>query len=150
MKNVCVDNLCPCLPQCGIGTMMFGKTMDQSKSNEIIGFSLDNGLNFFDTADSYNNGESERILGNALKGRRDEAIIATKVGYNISGNMSVDLSPAAIRRSVEMSLCNIRTDRIDILYLHAPDYSTPVTHSLREIQHLIDQGKILDWGVSNF
>src|SRR5918999_1049992 len=109
-------------PLC-LGTMMFGGPTGEEESVRIIHRALDAGINFVDTANVYNDGESERIVGRALRGRRDGVVLATKVrgamgpGPNDSGT-----SRYHIMTQVEESLRRLETDRIDLYFLHAPEY----------------------------
>ena len=134
-----------------LGTMMFGGATNEKNSIKIIHRALDDGINFIDTANVYNNGESEVILGKALKGRRDKAVVATKVrgsrgdGPNDSGTGRVH-----IFNEVEKSLCRLGTDYIDLYILHSPDYTTPLEESIEALNDLVRQGKVRYAGCSNF
>jgi len=134
-----------------LGTMMFGGVTNEKDSIEIIHRAMDDGINFIDTANVYNNGESEVILGKALKGRRDRAVVATKVrgsrgdGPNDSGTGRVH-----IFNEVENSLRRLGTDYIDIYILHSRDYTTPLEESIEALNDLVRQGKVLYAGCSNF
>ena len=134
-----------------LGTMMFGGATNEKDSIEIIHRAMDDGINFIDTANVYNNGESEVILGKALKGRRDRAVVATKVrgsrgdGPNDSGTGRVH-----IFNEVENSLRRLGTDYIDIYILHSRDYTTPLDESIEALNDLVRQGKVRYAGCSNF
>ena len=134
-----------------LGTMMFGDPTSKADSIAIIERSMDDGINFIDTANVYNDGESERILGKAVSGRRDAVVIATKVcgpmgkGANDSG-----LSRAHIMDEVENSLRRLATDYIDIYILHRPVDDCPIEETLRALEDLTTQGKIRYPGCSNF
>ncbi len=134
-----------------VGTMMFGKRADEAESLRIVDAALERGLNFFDTADMYQNGESERLLGRALRGRRDQAIVATKVGYapDEHGNEE-GLSRQAILRAIDRSLKNLGMDYVDIYYLHRPDYQAPIEETLETIAEVIRAGKARHFAISNF
>ena len=134
-----------------LGTMMFGGQTDKESSVEIINCAMDNGVNFYDTANIYNQGRSEIIVGEALKGRRHDAVIATKVGAGM-GEMPNrrGLGRKNIMWSVDQSLKRLGTDYIDIYYMHVPDPSTPIEESIETMNYLIWSGKILYYGVSNF
>lgn len=113
---------------------------------------LDLGINFLDTAYAYGAaGESERLIARALGDRRDELVIATKGGvhWNPDGTSGVDCSPARLRQECEESLRRLQTDRVDLLYLHAPDPRVPVAESAGELRRLLDEGKTRTVGVSN-
>jgi aryl-alcohol dehydrogenase-like predicted oxidoreductase len=139
------------IPRATIGTMMFGSRADPAESARIVDTSLDCGINFFDTANMYNDGESERILGKILSGRREQAIIATKVGYGKDADGCEEgTSRAAILRAIDLSLDRLGTDYVDIYYLHRPDKVAPVEESLTTLMELIEAGKIRHFGLSNF
>src|SRR5688572_18712818 len=105
-----------------LGTMMFGSPTQEAESARIIHRALDAGINFLDTADVYNGGESERITGRAIRGRRDQVVLATK-GRNPTGEGPNDrgASRAHLMRAVDASLERLGTDTIDLYYIHAPD-----------------------------
>ncbi len=134
-----------------LGTMTFGGQTDESESLRIIDHALDRGVNFFDTADGYTDGESERILGRALEGRRDGAVIATKV-TNPTGPLPNQSGQGRkhILQNLERSLRSLRTDYIDLYYLHRPDPATPAEEVIETMSALVRAGKIRYWGVSNY
>lgn len=114
---------------------------------------IDGGINFFDTAYCYGaDGESEKLIAQALGTRRDEIIIATKCGIHWDENTKrvFDGRPATLQRKCEESLARLQTDRVDLLYLHAPDPSVDVAESAGALQELMDAGKTRTVGVSNF
>jgi aryl-alcohol dehydrogenase-like predicted oxidoreductase len=111
------------------------------------------GINHFDTAYVYGrSGESEQLIGQAIAGRRGQAVVATKVGlhWDAQGNVAHDASPATIHRHAEESLRRLQTDYIDLLYLHCPDPKVPVAESAGALKELLDAGKACSIGVSNF
>jgi aryl-alcohol dehydrogenase-like predicted oxidoreductase len=130
-----------------VGTMNFGKRTPEPESQRIVARALERGLDFFDTANVYNEGESERILGRALHGK--PARIATKMGI---GKMSdaEGLAPERIAAAIDESLKRLGTDRVDLYYFHKPDHSRPLEPSVRAMEKLLDAGKVRAWGVSNF
>ncbi|MCU1491257.1 MAG: aldo/keto reductase [Acidimicrobiaceae bacterium] len=136
-----------------LGAMMFGEwgNPDHEDSVRIIHAALDAGINFVDTADVYSQGESEEIVGVALKGRRDEVVLATKVhgqmgaGLNRAGN-----SRRWITRAVEDSLRRLQTDWIDLYQIHRPDPKTDVEETLAALTDLQRAGKIRTFGSSTF
>jgi aryl-alcohol dehydrogenase-like predicted oxidoreductase len=136
-----------------LGAMNFGPVgnPDHDDCARIVHAALDQGINFVDTADMYSAGESERIVGEALRGRRDEVVLATKVhfqmgeGRNRSGN-----SRRWILRAVEESLTRLRTDWIDLYQVHRPDYATDVEETLSVLSDLVHQGKIRAFGCSTY
>ena len=134
-----------------LGTMTFGDQTDEAEAARIIGHALDRGVNFFDTADGYTGGVSEQILGKALEGRRDDAVIATKVSVptgklpNQSGQ-----GRKHILQNLERSLRSLRTDYIDLYYLHHPDPDTPMEEAIETMTALVRSGKIRYYGLSNY
>lgn len=113
---------------------------------------LDRGITFFDTAYCYGaNGESERLLGQALRGRRKSVLVATKGGvhWDVRGNRQQDARPETLIRQCEESLRRLGTDYVDLLYLHAPDPQIPVAESAGALRQLYEQGKTRAIGVSN-
>ncbi|MBC9718803.1 aldo/keto reductase [Streptomyces sp. TRM66268-LWL] len=136
-----------------LGTMMFGAVgnADHEDGARIIHAALDAGINFVDTADMYSAGECEEIVGKALKGRRDDVVLATKVhfplgeGRNRSGN-----SRRWIVRAVEDSLRRLDTDWIDLYQVHRPDHTTDVEETLSVLTDLVRAGKIRTFGCSTF
>ena len=134
-----------------LGTMTFGGQTSRADSEKIIACALDHGINFIDTANIYTKGESESILGHCLGERRGDVVLATKTGGPTSRipNHS-GLSRSQLIRSVEDSLKRLRTDYIDLLYLHFPDRNTPAEEYIDTVTSLIRSGKIRYWGISNF
>ncbi len=137
-------------PLC-FGTMTFGDEADEQTSKELFARARDAGINFFDTADVYTGGESERILGRLIAGSRDEIVIASKVFSPTSPDINDrGLSRRHIMRAVEATLTRLGTDRLDFYFLHNFDERTPMEQSLRALDDLQRQGKILYAGVSNW
>ena len=134
-----------------LGTMTFGNEADEPTARAIMDRAVDAGINFFDTADIYNKGLTEEIVGRWLDGRRDNIVLASKVHFP-SGDGPNDRGSSRrhILLGVEESLKRLKTDRLDILYLHHWDPNTDLEVSLRACEHLIAQGKVLHIGVSNF
>jgi aryl-alcohol dehydrogenase-like predicted oxidoreductase len=136
-----------------LGTMMFGPwgNTDEDESVRMIHAALDAGINFVDTADVYGEGRSEEIVGKALKGRRDDVVLATKVhgqmgsGLNDQGN-----SRYWIMREVENSLRRLQTDHIDLYQIHRPDPNTRIDETLSALTDLVRQGKVRYLGCSTF
>jgi aryl-alcohol dehydrogenase-like predicted oxidoreductase len=134
-----------------LGTMTFGGQADEAASLKIMDYAYDHGVNFFDTANAYTSGESERIVGKGLEGRRDQIILATKVFVRMGkGINDAGLSRNQIIAQTEASLKRLNTDYIDIYYLHQPDYDTPLEESLEALNTLVKDGKIRYIGVSNY
>ncbi|MEJ0084982.1 MAG: aldo/keto reductase [Pseudomonadota bacterium] len=136
-------------PLC-LGTMMFGGPTDEATAHRIVGRAAEQGFNFIDTADVYNEGRAEEIVGRAIASNRAHWILATKFG-NPTGPGPNDrgLSRAHAFRAVGASLQRLRTDVIDILYLHREDPTTPLDETVGAIADLIRAGHIRHFGVSN-
>ena len=131
--------------------MTFGSQVDEAAAFRIVGRCLDQGVNFFDTANVYNHGASEVIIGKALKGRREKIVLASKVrGKMGEGADEAGLSRAAIERGVEDSLRRLQTDYLDLYYLHQPDYAVPLEESLEAMHRLVKQGKVRYPASSNY
>jgi aryl-alcohol dehydrogenase-like predicted oxidoreductase len=128
-------------------------TQSQQDADKLVGISLENGINFFDTSNNYSEGLSEQILGNALKNKnagRGEIVIATKVRIRVgSGVNQVGLSRAHIYDSVNASLKRLQVDHIDLLYLHGVDLYTPLEETMRGLEDVVRSGKIRYIGICN-
>ncbi len=133
-----------------LGTMNFGKRTPASDSERIIHGAIERGIDFFDTANVYCDGESERILGRALKGKRGACTIATKVGFARIDGKAEGLGRARLLAACYASLSRLGIDCIDLYYLHVPDHATPIEESLDALSELLDKKKISRWGVSNY
>lgn len=134
-----------------LGTMTMGNGADQAESSRMVDTAMAAGLNFFDTANSYVQGTSETMLGNALKGKRHEAVIATKV-FNPMGHRPNDsgMSRLHIKQQIEASLKRLQTDYVDIYFIHHVDHATPLEEMLRAFDDLVREGKVLYTACSNF
>jgi len=134
-----------------LGTMTFGLQVDEAGSLAMVDLALDAGINFFDTANVYNAGRSEEIMAKAMDGRRDKFVLATKVrGKMGEGADEQGLSRAAIVKQCEASLRRLRTDVIDVYYMHMQDHAVPIEESLAAIDSLVKEGKVRYPAVSNF
>ena len=136
-----------------LGAMMFGAAgnSDHDECARIIHAALDQGINFVDTADMYSAGESEEIVGKALRGRRDDVVLATKVHFPMSeGPNRGGNSRRWIIKEVEESLKRLRTDWIDLYQIHRPDHTTDIEETLSTLSDLVHQGKIRAFGCSTF
>jgi aryl-alcohol dehydrogenase-like predicted oxidoreductase len=133
----------------GLGCIDFGWRIDAKETAEVVAAALDAGINFFDTADIYGQGQSEEFLKRALGRHRDGVFIATKFGLDM-GDERKGAQPAYLRAAVEASLRRLGTDRIDLYQLHRPDPATPIADSLGALQELVRQGKVREIGCSNF
>lgn len=131
-----------------LGTMTFGSQVDETTAAAMVDRALDAGINHVDTANAYNDGAAEEIVGRLLQrlpaSRRDGLLLATKVG------MTGGLSPRAIRAAAEDSLRRLRTDHLDLYYLHTPDWSTPVEETLEAMADLVRAGLVGQVAVSNY
>ena len=137
--------------QISLGTMMFGGQTNEADSIAIMERAFEQGVNFVDTANAYNEGESERIVGKWLKNHRPDTILATKVFNPMGANPNhAGLSRYNIFAAADASLKRLGTDYIDIYYLHAPDYHTDLEETLQAMNDLQRSGKILYTAVSNF
>ncbi len=138
----------------GLGCNNFGRRLDLARTRAVVDAAIDAGITLFDTADVYGLGGSEEMLGEALAGRRDQVVLATKFG----GGADMGYGPAAgasggrayIRRAVQASLRRLRTDYIDLYQLHMPDPHTPVAETLAALTELVAEGKVRYLGHSNF
>jgi aryl-alcohol dehydrogenase-like predicted oxidoreductase len=137
-------------PVC-LGTMMFGGPTDEAQSIRIIHEALGRGINFLDTANVYVNGESEVVVGKAIAGRRDDVVLATK-GRSKRGDFPNQSGASRLHmmRELEGSLKRLGVERIDIYYLHHPDYQTPIEETLRAMDDMVRQGKVHYLACSNF
>ena len=137
-------------PLC-LGTMTFGREADKAASKAIFNRCRDAGINFFDSADVYSDGKSEAILGELISDCRDELIISTKFGNPMGSDPNLKgASRRNIITALEASLKRLRTDYIDIYYLHQLDVHTPLEETFRALDDLVSLGKIRYTGVSNF
>jgi len=142
--NLSVSRLC-------FGNMTFGSQTDEASAARMIDCCFANGINFLDTANIYNKGAAEEMLGKLLLGRRHRVVLATKVrGAMGTGPDEKGLSRAAILRAVDDSLRRLQTDYIDLYYLHQPDYDVPIEETLETMRRLIEQGKVRYPAISNY
>jgi aryl-alcohol dehydrogenase-like predicted oxidoreductase len=133
----------------GLGCNNFGWRIDKQATNAVVGAALDNGINFLDTADMYDNGRSEEFLADALRGRRNEVVLATKFGFSMGEGKS-GASPAYVRQALDASLRRLNTDHVDLYQIHTPDPATPIADTLGALNELKKAGKIREIGCSNF
>jgi aryl-alcohol dehydrogenase-like predicted oxidoreductase len=133
----------------GLGCNNFGRRVDAEGAARVVHAALEEGITFFDTADIYGGGQSEEMLGAALKGRREEAVIASKFGHSSGGEGRSGGSRRWIRIAVEASLRRLDTDWIDLYQLHTPDPATPIEETLETLTELVSEGKIRCAGSSN-
>jgi aryl-alcohol dehydrogenase-like predicted oxidoreductase len=139
----------------GVGGNNFGRRLDAAGTRAVVDAAIDAGITLFDTADTYGDGASEELLGQALAGRRDQVVIATKFGFQ---GVDLGYGPAEgakggrayIRRAIEHSLRRLRTDYVDLYQIHTPDPVTPVAETLAALTELVREGKVRYLGNSNF
>jgi aryl-alcohol dehydrogenase-like predicted oxidoreductase len=135
----------------GLGTNNFGGRCDFYGSKAVIDVAIEEGITLFDTADIYSQGTSEEFIGRALERRRADVVIATKFGMPMNANPSESRgSRDYIRWAVEGSLERLRTDHIDVYQMHEPDPSTPIDETLGALDELVQEGKVLFIGSSNY
>src|SRR5436190_9725276 len=136
----------------GVGCNNFGGRTDFAGTRAVVHRALDLGVTLFDTADVYGNrGKSEEFLGEILKDRRKDVVLATKFGMPMSdGARPRDASRAYIMRAAEASLQRLRTDWIDLYQVHRPDPKTPIEETMRALDDLMKHGKVRAIGFSNF
>ena len=136
----------------GLGCNNFGRRLDQAETSEVVSAAIDKGITLFDTADIYGGeGRSEQYLGNAIKGKRENVIIATKFAGDMGeGPMKRGGSRKYIIEAVEDSLRRLDTDYIDLYQMHFPDLHTPIEETMRALDDLVRQGKVRYLGHSNF
>lgn len=133
------------------GTMTFGGDADLDASRDLFRRCLDAGIDHFDTADVYNAGRTEEILGQLMQGERERLVIATKAYFpSGAGPNDRGSSRRHLVQSLEGSLRRLRTDRVELFYLHRFDDRTDLEHTLRAVEQLVQQGKVLHPAVSNF
>ena len=133
----------------GLGCNNFGRRLDDAKSAQVVNAAVEAGINFFDTADVYGNGQSEEYVGRALGSRRKDVIIATKFGNNMEGQ-GKGASAEYVHKAAEASLRRLGTDYIDLYWLHRPDPATPIGETLGALDELVKAGKVREIGCSNF
>jgi len=138
----------------GMGVMNLsfgtGEAVSQDDGVRVIHAAQDQGINFFDTAQAYGPYTNERLLGEALVGRRERAIIATKFGFKLEngGIVGADSRPETIRAVAEASLISLKTDYIDLFYQHRVDPNVPIEDVVGTLKDLISEGKVLHYGLS--
>ena len=134
-----------------LGTMMFGGPTDEPTSKRIIDKARDAGINFIDSADAYNAGESEAVTGRAIKAQRDWWVLATKLANPVGkGPNGGGLSRKWVMQAADASLRRLGTDYIDIYYLHKEDHDTPLAETVHALADLVRAGKLRYLGVSNY
>jgi len=132
----------------GLGCNNFGSRLDRDATAGVVNAALDAGITFFDTADTYGGGDSERFLGEVLADRRGEVVIASKFGQD-KGVPGPGGSRDHVRRAIDSSLERLGTDVVDLYYYHRPDGVTPLAETLAAMQELVDEGRVRWLGLSN-
>jgi aryl-alcohol dehydrogenase-like predicted oxidoreductase len=133
----------------GLGCNNFGRRLDVKATAKVVKAALDEGINFFDTADVYGGTASEEFLAKALGKRREKVIVATKFGMKVDDNRK-GARPEYVKQACEDSLRRLRTDYIDLYQLHTPDKSVPIADTLGALDDLVQEGKVREIGCSNF
>jgi aryl-alcohol dehydrogenase-like predicted oxidoreductase len=131
----------------GLGCNNFGRRIDAAATRAVIDAAIDAGATFFDTANVYGEGDSERFIGQALIGRRDRVVLATKFGHDAGDGAGG--SRSAVRSAVEGSLRRLQTDHVDLLYYHRPDGVTPLEETVAAMEELRGEGKTREIACSN-
>jgi len=134
----------------GLGCNNFGRRLDLEATGRVVEAALEAEITFFDTADVYGDGDSERFLGELLEGRRGEVVLATKFGMGTEDDGPAPGSRTYARRALERSLERLRTDHLDLFYYHRPDGVTPIGETIAALDELREEGLIRALGVSNF
>ena len=151
MRYVNLGNSGLKVSEVALGTMTFGREAEEKDSVEILKRYLDSGGNFIDTANVYSNGKSEEILGRALKGVRNDIVLATKVFFRMGEKMNdYGATRKHILKAVEDSLRRLQTDYIDLYQIHCWDKSTPIEETMETLDYLVKKGYVRYIGVSNF
>jgi aryl-alcohol dehydrogenase-like predicted oxidoreductase len=142
----------PEVPVVGLGCNNFGRRVDLDGTRAVVDAALDDGITFLDTADIYGSphGRSEEFLGEVLRGRRDQVVLATKFGMDMDDGRGPRGSSGYIRQAVEASLRRLQTDVIDLYWYHQPDGVTPVAETLETLDELVRAGTVRWIGSSNF
>jgi aryl-alcohol dehydrogenase-like predicted oxidoreductase len=134
----------------GLGCNNFGRRVDLDGTRAVVDAALEQGVTFFDTANTYGRGQSEELLGQVLEGRRDEVTLATKFGMDMGDGLGPRGSRDYILQAVEASLRRLRTDVIDFYWYHKPDGVTPLSETLETLDELVRRGSVRSIGASNF
>jgi aryl-alcohol dehydrogenase-like predicted oxidoreductase len=134
----------------GLGCNNFGRRIDLDATRAVVDAALEEGVTFFDTANTYGRGQSEAFLGEVLEGRRDQVTLATKFGMDMGDGKGPRGSRDYIMQAVEASLQRLRTDTIDVYWYHRPDGVTPIAETLEALDELVRRGSVRAVGASNF
>jgi aryl-alcohol dehydrogenase-like predicted oxidoreductase len=134
----------------GLGCNNFGRRVDLDGTRAVVDAALDEGVTFFDTANTYGRGQSEEFLGQVLEGRRDQVTLATKFGMDMGDGKGPRGSRDYILQGINASLSRLRTDTIDFYWYHRPDGVTPIAETLEALDELVRRGSVRAVGASNF
>lgn len=134
----------------GLGCNNFGARLDLSGTRNVLDAAIDAGVTFLDTADLYGGTESERLMGEALRGRRDQVVIATKFGHPRNTKAPTGARPEDVRSALEASLRRLGTDHVDLYQLHMPDPNVPIADTLGALAEAVRRGQVREFGCSNF
>jgi aryl-alcohol dehydrogenase-like predicted oxidoreductase len=134
----------------GLGCNNFGRRLDRAGTKSVLDAAIDAGVTFLDTADLYGGHDSERFMGEALRGRRDAVVLATKFGHPANTEGPKGARPEDVRTAVEASLRRLETDHVDLYQLHMPDPDVPIADTLGALAEAVERGQVREIGCSNF
>lgn len=134
----------------GLGCNNFGRRLDLAGTKNVLDAAIEAGVTFLDTADLYGSTDSERFMGEALKGRRDQVVIATKFGHPANTDAPKGARPEDVRAALDASLARLQTDHVDLYQLHFPDADVPIADTLGALAEAVREGKVREIGCSNF
>lgn len=134
----------------GLGCNNFGRRLDLAGTKNVLDAAIEAGVTFLDTADLYGGNDSERFIGEALAGRRDRVVIATKFGHPRNTHAPTGARPEDVRTALEASLRRLRTDYVDLYQLHMPDDDVPIADTLGALAEAVAAGQVREVGCSNF
>lgn len=134
----------------GLGCNNFGPRLDLAGTKNVLDAAIDAGVTFLDTADLYGGTDSERFMGQALRGRRDAVLIASKFGHPANSHAPTGARPEDVRVALQASLQRLGTDHIDLYQLHMPDADVPVADTLGALAEAVERGEVREIGCSNF
>ncbi len=133
----------------GLGCNNFGGRLDEAATKSVVDAALEAGVDFFDTADTYGQTQSETFLGRVLRGRRERVVLATKFGSKVADGKQ-GARPDYVKQALHDSLRRLQTDHVDLYQLHRPDPETPIADTLGALAELVAEGSVREIGCSNF